>query len=162
MVEILNSTVSTDHAPAGRARSPQWHKVEMEQLTKFPTCLACGAAGPLQAHHIYAFHICVDLGRPDLELDLRNLITLCQTEAGRPAQDHHLLIGHLDDFESFNPDARSDAEATFHDMTAAQIRANPVWLAAKAAKPAHFGAMSDAEKTVLREELDRIYPLQKP
>jgi hypothetical protein len=28
-------------------------------------------------------------GRPDLELDDRNLITLCENERDRPADDHH-------------------------------------------------------------------------
>ena len=33
--------------------------------------------GPVQVQHIFPFHYCVALGRPDLELDERNLITLC-------------------------------------------------------------------------------------
>ena len=53
-------------------------------------------------HHIFPFHYCIALGRPDLELDDRNLITLCEDEAGKPGQNHHLLVGHLDDFESSN------------------------------------------------------------
>lgn len=39
------------------------------------------------------------VGRPDLELDPRNLLTLCI----RPDCEHHVLLGHLDDYESYNP-----------------------------------------------------------
>ena len=34
-----------------------------------------------------------------LELDPRNLLTLCIG----PDCEHHVLLGHLDDYESFNP-----------------------------------------------------------
>jgi len=37
-------------------------------------------------------------GRPDFELDPRNLLTPCVHHDC----EHHVLIGHLDDYESYN------------------------------------------------------------
>jgi hypothetical protein len=59
-------------------------------------------------HHIFPFHYCIALGRPDLELDDRNLITLCEDEQGKrsrveaPARGTPELLrqAHLD----FTPD----------------------------------------------------------
>src|ERR1700732_4714415 len=87
-------------------RSPEWRRVERAHLARQPHCVCCkpGTHGraPLQVHHIFSFHYCRLLGRADLELDDRNLITLCETEEGKPAPNHHLLVGHLDDFQSSN------------------------------------------------------------
>jgi hypothetical protein len=59
---------------------------------------------------------------PQLELDPSNLITLCEIKG----RDHHLLIGHLDDWESYNPNVRSDTRR-YHKENAQQIRSNPEW-----------------------------------
>ncbi len=45
--------------------------------------------------NIFPFHYCIALGRPDLELGQRNLITLCEDEAGHPADNHHYEAGVL-------------------------------------------------------------------
>lgn len=115
----------------GLQRSPLWPGVESKHLRLQPTCAACGqganTAVKLQVHHIFPFHYCVALGRPDLELDQRNLITLCETEAGHPAPNHHLLVGHLDDFQSSNLDVVEDATVTFLGEDAMTIRSSPVW-----------------------------------
>ena len=117
----------------GLQRSPEWPEVEKAHLAKEPRCVVCGKkARPgqaVQVHHVFAFHVCVLLGRPDLELDQRNLITLCQSERGRPEEDHHLLVGHLDDFESMNLDVRRDAEGAFRGMSAEEIRGSAKWKA---------------------------------
>jgi HNH endonuclease len=121
----------TKHAPAkkrdygaetaarhGHARSPEWPRVEREHRLREPACVACGYTGHgIQVHHIKPFHL-----HPQLELDPNNLITLCEV-SGR---DHHLLLGHLDDWESYNVNVRDDVKH-FHNKTADQIRADPTW-----------------------------------
>jgi len=73
------------------ARSPKWPAVEKKHLKDYPYCEVCGAVGSNQVHHIFPFHYCVSLGRPDLELDQRNLITLCENQGAR-GDNHHLLL----------------------------------------------------------------------
>lgn len=51
-------------------------------------------------HHILPYHL-----YPDLELDLDNLITLCE----KPGHDCHFTFGHLHDWYSFNRLVRADA-----------------------------------------------------
>src|ERR1700677_3043433 len=87
-----------DHGAAESARtgqsprSPEWSKVEKAHLAKNPHCACCATgtnlSAGLQVHHKFPFHYCIALGRPDLELDDRNLITLCENEAGKPGENH--------------------------------------------------------------------------
>ncbi len=103
----------------GHERSPEWERVEREHRLREPACVACGHTGEgLQVHHIQPFHL-----HPELELDQNNLITLCEVKE----YDHHLLLGHLDEWESYNKDVRTDAAHQFHGKTAEQIRADPRW-----------------------------------
>lgn len=102
----------------GLARSPQWSRVAKEHLLREPACAACGYKGrKLQVHHIKPFHL-----HPQLELDPDNLITLC-TARGR---EHHLLLGHLDEWASFNEHVRADVKRFYH-KSAVQIRADLAW-----------------------------------
>ncbi len=102
----------------GTARSPEWPRVAHEHLAIEPGCAVCGHRGQgLQVHHIKPFHL-----HPGLELDPNNLITLCEI----PGRDHHLLIGHLDDWDSYNVRVRPDSQR-YHKMSADKIRANPNW-----------------------------------
>ncbi len=99
-------------------RSPEWPAVAHAHLAKEPACMVCGHRGQgLQVHHIKPFHL-----YPELELDPNNLITLCEIRG----RDHHLLIGHLDDWESYNPQVRVDVKK-YHKENATTIRANPAW-----------------------------------
>lgn len=85
----------------GAVRSPRWNIVRKQHLFMFPTCAVCDSKGsilnPLQVHHITPFWL-----DPSKELDMLNLITLCDV--------HHLWIGHLGSFKSFNKDVRKDAK----------------------------------------------------
>jgi hypothetical protein len=109
----------------------------------------------VQVHHIFPFHYCVLLGWPDLELDQRNLITLCETESGHVEENHHLLIGHLDDFKSSNLDVVNDAKKTFSGMTADQIKADPRWQL----KP--LDKMSQQEKDDFTAQMNKVFPKSK-
>jgi hypothetical protein len=112
----------------GYARSEHWPTVERAFREAHPHCAACADAAPevaVQVHHINPFHYVVHVGRPDLELDPRNLIGLCEDEEGRPAQDHHLLIGHLGNFKEGNLLVAEDAAGRYHAMSKDGIKADP-------------------------------------
>ena len=145
-------------------RSPEWPRVEREHLATEPYCVCCGpqarpSAG-LQVHHVIPFHYCIALGRPDLELDQRNLITLCENEPGKPGQDHHLLVGHLGDFKSSNLNVEKDARTTFFGMVASAIRASRAWALAVAQRLKPLDEMSEAEKGALRTLMDQSMPAE--
>ena len=67
------------------ARSSKWPALRRQWLKTYPTCDACGRHTKLEVHHIIPFHI-----KPELELDVKNLITLCEN----PAACCHFTIGH--------------------------------------------------------------------
>lgn len=85
----------------GAARSPEWGEVRKEFLKEHPECAVCGRKAsflrPLNVHHKKPFN-----KFPEEELNKNNLITLCP--------DHHLFVGHLMNFKSFNVDVKTDAE----------------------------------------------------
>jgi hypothetical protein len=111
----------------GNARSSHWPTVEKAFRKLHPQCVCCVVRSTkhVQIHHRFPFHYCVALGRPDLELDMRNLITLCEWPS-HPSPDHHLLVGHLDSFKSSNLHVAEDA-LTFRGMSAAEIQKDPRW-----------------------------------
>lgn len=160
-------SVKTDHgaieaARHGHERSPEWPRVEKEHLQKQPHCVACkpgtNTGAGLQVHHIFPFHYCIALGRPDLELDDRNLITLCEIEAGKPAQNHHLLIGHLDDFKSSNLRVSHDATETFFGMSEADIKTDHRWLLEKVSRLKPLDQMTDEDKADFKQAMDAAFP----
>ena len=87
----------------GAERSPMWRKVRSEHLKKFPNCAVCGGTETLEIHHKLPFHL-----DPKLELDPKNLITLC--ESGRNGIVCHRGIGHLGSYQSYNKDIEKDAK----------------------------------------------------
>src|ERR1700729_690052 len=114
MTTMRNDPDARVAAKYGVVRSTKWPAVERAHLAKQPRCVACSdRAAPknLQVHHIIPLHFCLRIRRPDLELDERNLITLCESESRvDTCDDHHLLVGHLGDFESANLHVVHDAE----------------------------------------------------
>jgi len=134
-------------------RSDKWNEVREAYLKKFPDCAVCGSTKNLQVHHIFPFHYCIALGCPDLELDDRNLITLCETKGF----DHHLLIGHFDDFKSSNLNVKNDVQ-TYHNLTEAQIRMNGSWLKATLSTITPLDEMSDQEKSDFTAKMNITYP----
>lgn len=75
------------------SRSPKWPGIRDAHLKEFPTCAACGREEHVQVHHEKPFH-----KYPALELDPKNLVTLCMS-----TNECHLLIGHGGAFHYFNP-----------------------------------------------------------
>ncbi len=92
--------------------NPKWEKLRRKHLKEHNRCAACDTRRNLEAHHI----------RPtqwykELTLDPSNLITLCT----KPA-NHHLFLGHLMDFKSWNPDVVEDAK-----VWREKIKNRPIW-----------------------------------
>ena len=154
---------ATEAKKYGIERSPEWPKVEKAHLEAHPTCAVCGQGADkvgLQVHHVFPFHYCIALGRPDLELDDRNLITLCESEKDKPSDDHHLLLGHLDDFQSSNLAVRKDAEkwAESKDYSENEIKGSAEWQAEEAARLKPLGQMSPGDKAGFIALMNKTYP----
>ena len=137
-------------------RSPEWPRVEKDFLSKNHVCAACGSRQKLNAHHMFPFHFVVLSGRPDLELDERNLITLCTNQNF----EHHLLVGHLDDYESYNPKVKKFVK-TYHGKDAGTIRADRAWQKAHVDRKPHYDKMTPQEKISFRRLLDKTFPINK-
>lgn len=75
-------------------RHPDWRLVRDAYLAIHPCCAVCGSRVNVRAHHITPVHV-----DPSLELDIGNLITLCEGDA----VNCHLLFGHRLDWRSWNP-----------------------------------------------------------
>ena len=96
MIEWLKSFFRPQ--PVGQVvRSSRWSSVRKEYLQRWNWCAACGRKDSLEVHHI----IPVSQDK-EQELVIDNLITLCRPTC-------HLLIGHLNDWSSWNSQVRHDA-----------------------------------------------------
>ena len=79
-------------------RSPLWRPTRHKHLVLFPTCAACGTKKQLEVHHILPFQY-----YPELELQLVNLMTLCEYHGC------HLRVGHCYNWKAYNRHAIEDA-----------------------------------------------------
>ena len=79
-------------------RSGKWPALERKFLTGKPNCEVCGCKAEV-VHYIIPFH--KDKSK---ELDLENLASVCNSHCC------HLMVGHLGDFHSYNPEFRRDAQ----------------------------------------------------
>lgn len=70
-------------------RSSKWSTVRNQFVAAHPVCEACGTSENLNVHHIKPFH-----NHPELELDLKNLITLCSGSYANGRYNCHFKIGH--------------------------------------------------------------------
>lgn len=94
-------------------RSPEWRALEQAHLRAQPRCAACGGTSHLQVHHVRPYHVW-----PELELEPRNLLTLCLAE-GCSA---HLTLGHGGRWTAWNPKVRADVnEVFFHPERRAAV-----------------------------------------
>lgn len=82
------------------SRSGHWPTIRAEHLKSQAECQACGARTNLEVHHIKPFHL-----HPELELDLGNLITLCEGPC-----NCHLTWGHFHAWKAFNPNVIADTK----------------------------------------------------
>ena len=138
-------------------RSSQWPAVEQAHLQAQPACVACGQGQPgqgLQVHHMLPFHFCVKLGRPELELDERNLMTLCD----ETINNHHLLLGHLGNFQSYNPNVKADVAGPLGKLGDDQIDADPSWQAEMRQRPPFLDHMTEQQIADFKALMDTWYP----
>ena len=144
----------------GIKRSPEWESTRIKHLQKEPQCAICGILEfkkGLQVHHIFPFHYCVALGRPDLELDHRNLITLCESEKEDKEPNHHLLIGHLNDFKSSNLNVKDDVR-TYFKQDEKTIKSSTIWQVEEKRKLKPLDEMSEQEKQNFQTLMNTILP----
>ena len=87
----------------GKKRSSEWSRVRKEYLAKHPKCFICLGEKKITVHHILPFHL-----HPELELDKKNLVTLCE---GKSTLNCHLIFGHWNNFaKKYNPHIMEDAK----------------------------------------------------
>jgi 5-methylcytosine-specific restriction endonuclease McrA len=85
-------------------RSSGWSKLRKQHLSSNPCCAACGNCKKVEVHHIEPVHL-----SPEKELDIDNLITLCDDPC-------HLLFGHLMDYKSWNKDVEQDCNNFYNKI----------------------------------------------
>ena len=90
-------------AQINQKRSSQWSTVRKNFLKNNCTCAVCGGNKKLEVHHKKPFH-----AHPELELDPKNLITLCESKSN--GVTCHLLFGHLGNYRSINPAVDKDVQ----------------------------------------------------
>ena len=124
---------------SGFARSPAWERVARTFLNGNTTCAACNrdnTQAKLEVHHMLPFHLCRLSQRPDLEFNPANLMTLCDI--------HHLYIGHLGDWQSFNETVRPDVKDVTRDPVWAALfdklafEQDQVWVQAETGRPKSY------------------------
>ena len=87
------------HADVYSNLQEKWHEFEQRYWRKHPSekyCHACGSKRHVELHHIVPRHI--DSSKI---FDESNLIPLCRC--------CHFRIGHLLDWDNYNPNVRKDA-----------------------------------------------------
>ena len=95
-------------SPWGKKRSGKWPAFRKQFLALHPKCEVCGGKKKLEAHHLQPFH-----DHPELELDMNNLLSLCE---GTAFVNCHLFVGHLGNFKSFNINAPDDARTWYNKI----------------------------------------------
>jgi 5-methylcytosine-specific restriction protein A len=81
-------------------RSTRWASVRDAFLEVHNECAVCGGGRFLEVHHIKPYHLF-----PEKELDIGNLIVLCDS----PARRCHFVFGHLMDWRCYDPQIRNTA-----------------------------------------------------
>ena len=79
----------------GQRRDSKWRKLRKEFLKQFPRCAVCDGIKKIEVHHKVPFNLA-----PDLELEMDNLVTLCENK--KYGLNCHLLIGHLGNYRRIN------------------------------------------------------------
>ncbi|GEM_PF-2797795 len=162
MIERRANRVPPDMPWFDHPRSPDWPQVEAQHLKIQPYCVCCGRlkSGPgLRVHHIIPYQICHHIGRPDLELDERNLITLCE---GPMSENHHLVVGHLQSLLSYNLEVAVDARFTFYGLNRTQILENPWWLSKVTHRPEGLEEMTGYNRDWLINYANDRFPRKAP
>lgn len=140
----------------GIERSNLWPTVEKAFLAKNQKCAVCPSSLDLQVHHIFPFHLCHLVYRGDLELDERNFMVLCEENVN----DHHLLLGHLGFFESYNTSGQDGIIALARSLpshAASDIKNNQSWKDLMKARPLPWEQWSHQQRMDFRKLLDETF-----
>ena len=90
-------------APDGASVNWSWQKCRKKFLKKVgKSCVCCSNKKKIQVHHVLPRHI-----RPDLAVDMTNLIALCAS--------CHLRIGHLGSYFTYNENIKKVAWMVRHN-----------------------------------------------
>ena len=92
----------------GYRRSRDWLETAEEHLARNPYCVVCGTTRGVVVHHLLDF-----VEHREAECDFANLRTVCEP--------HHLLIGHLMNYNMINPDFDADAAAWLRKIDGAAM-----------------------------------------
>ena len=84
-------------------RAPEWSEIREAHIKKHPRCAFCGSTKYLDVHHIKPVST-----HPELELDPRNLVTLCSESTRFKGLNCHLAIGHAFFCQRINPNVLRD------------------------------------------------------
>jgi hypothetical protein len=103
MLSFIKHAIRVAHAVVREhvkkiTRSPKWSATRKTFLDVHTSCAFCNSTTLLQVHHMQPFHL-----KPALELDPKNLIVLCMGP-----NECHLLVGHGDNFQKYNPYIAAD------------------------------------------------------
>ena len=142
----------------GLKRSPKWPAVMKDYLKKNPACAVCGKTDAVNVHHVAPFEFVINFGRPELELDEKNLITLCETESGKPEENHHIWVGHGGNFKKANLNVREDAQK-YHGQTMQQLKEDKEFMdeiTTKSFPP--VDQLTEEQKKTFIDWLNKTYP----
>lgn len=92
--KTVPSTIKTIYYHIEEARDPRWRAFR-NKLTKNSKCAICGTNKHLRLHHKKPFHLF-----PELELDEKNVVVLCES----PSHNCHFIFGHLMNWSMYNHD----------------------------------------------------------
>jgi hypothetical protein len=105
---------------------------------------------------MYPFHLCHLVYRGDLELDERNFMVLCEENVN----DHHLLLGHLGSFVSYNTGVMKGIMTLAESLpalAAGDIKSNQSWQKLMSDRPLPWGQWTHQQKLDFRQILDNTF-----
>jgi len=161
-VSVLDNGAQVAEEHGAGPRSSHWDSVKKAFLKKHGNfCDACKAEDKgkfgLQVHHIHAYHIGVLLGRPDTELDERNFSVLCETDHNTVAPNHHLIIGHQNNFKRNNENLLEDIKK-YKGIDGHAILTEATFVNNMKNASKEFPQWTPQEKTAYRKKLDEVMP----
>ena len=110
-------------SPLRVKRNSKWPKVRKAFLKLNPHCAICGTVKRVVAHHILPVYV-----NPELELDTKNLIALCEN----PTTIYcHFTFGHLGDWMCYHDGIIEEARRYKEKLRIAKDRAYPKTTRAK-------------------------------
>lgn len=139
-------------------RSTKWPTLERNYIQAYPQCFVCGNAQCRRnVHHLLPFSYMCAIGRLDLELDPRNLVTLCSERPG----NHHVDIGHLGWNSSFNPWFLDTANRC-KGLMSKDIRRLSWYRELRAMRPKPAHRLNSADLNALRIITEKTFPRFHP